>query len=277
MTGASIVEQKKEPSQQQQQQQPDLFGQVHPHETDALIARTLAEFSVAIEKDGRQHTNEFLLLFLRSEVFDVPLAVRRYKKYWKQREAVFGPTAEIKLTTPSEHRARASNVFRLLPVRHATGRAIVHFRPAQVDTSFTDYSRQCITRVFWTVLHEALLTTTVQQKGILVLTDVSDFGRHQFDRTVVQNILKGMQGAIPMRLSAHFVCYPPAFLQLILPFVLPLVHQRLRNRIKFQFASTPGQMREQLAAYGLGAEHLPRELGGSLPAAAEEEQEQTPC
>lgn len=71
--------------------QPDIYGQVHPIESDALIATKLQEFSVQLKNlCPRQMTNvlaaeqqcpdlvssNFLLLFLRCECFDAEVRLR---------------------------------------------------------------------------------------------------------------------------------------------------------------------------------------------------------
>lgn len=70
-------------SEATQGQVPDVYGQVHPVETDELIERKLREFDEEVEKlpDKRNIlsaqekcpqflTTEFKLMFLRSEVFN---------------------------------------------------------------------------------------------------------------------------------------------------------------------------------------------------------------
>ena len=71
-------------------QVPDIYGQVHPVETDDLIAEKLVAFDEEVEKLTDKEfvvqaqekcpqllTKEFKLLFLRAEVFNADVGVMR--------------------------------------------------------------------------------------------------------------------------------------------------------------------------------------------------------
>jgi hypothetical protein len=101
--------------------EPDLYGQRHPIESDALIRSKLVDFDFEVKQLDRHcallnttaldmaHENcphllteSFKLWFLRCEVFDVPKAAVRYARFWQKRVQVFGPTrAFARLTLES--------------------------------------------------------------------------------------------------------------------------------------------------------------------------------
>lgn len=71
-------------------QKPDMYGQLHPVETDEMIAEKLIEFEEEIKKlpeDSKQSllqaeekcpelvTEKFKLIFLRSEVFNADVSI----------------------------------------------------------------------------------------------------------------------------------------------------------------------------------------------------------
>ena len=85
---------------------PDVYGQLHPEETDEMLAEKLHAFDAEVEKLPQgtkasilqaqencpeQLTNDFKLMFLRSEVFNADLAAKRYASYWDKRIEVCGP------------------------------------------------------------------------------------------------------------------------------------------------------------------------------------------
>jgi CRAL/TRIO domain len=258
--------------------EPDVYGQVHPDETEASIASALAAFDEESNFHGaaleaRQRcpklvlTREFQLAFLRAEVFDVAAAVKRYNKYWTQRVEMFGPDRAFGPLTieADEEDALMAGVLELLPLRHSTGRAILVFRPGNHNPAL--YTREAMGRACWHVFHGALHDNEeTQKKGVIILDDLSGFQMTQFDRKFVKMMMKSVQGSMPIRLSCVHICHPPSFLQLVLPFVMAFMHERVKKRLKFHFGRTTDKLMEDLSKYRLSESHLPTSLGGTASA-----------
>lgn len=89
-------------------QEPDVYGQVHPEETPELVQTKLSECEAKLPstpnilkaKEKGLHTKDFLLQFLRCEVFHTELAVQRYVRYWDMRVETFGPDLAFRRFDP---------------------------------------------------------------------------------------------------------------------------------------------------------------------------------
>jgi hypothetical protein len=254
--------------------EPDVYGQVHPVETAALVSTALAAFDASTfhgaSLEARRRcpdllTREFKLTFLRAEVFDVDLAVKRYNKYWTQRVEMFGEERAFGLLeiATEEEDALMTGVLELLPLCHSTGRAIIVFRPGNYNPS--RFTREVMGRAFWHVFHGALHNNEeAQKKGVIILDDLSGFQMAQFDRKFVKMMMQSIQGSMPIRLSCIHICYPPTFLQLVLPFVMAFMHERVKKRLKFHFARSTDKLIDDLSKYRLFESTLPTSLGGSV-------------
>lgn len=119
-------------------------------------------------------------------------------------------------------------------------------------------------RACWHVFHGALHDNEeAQKKGVIILADLSGFQMTQFDRKFVKMIMKSVQGRMPIRLSCVHICHPPSFLQLVMPFVMAVVHERVQKRLKFHFGRLTDQLTEDLSQYRLSESNLPISLGGT--------------
>lgn len=199
---------------------PDVYGQVHPEETDEMITEKLQAFEAELEKlpeDSKksmleaqekcpdQTTKEFKLMFLRSEVFNADLAAKRYALYWDKRIDVCGPEKAFLPFTLSgalkDDEAALSIGFAnfLAGFTDPLGRGIMYFEPAKQDR--TKYTRESMTRAVWYMLHAALESVDAQKHGVIFIAYPAGAKLSQFDRGLVKRILPSIQGVLPVRLS----------------------------------------------------------------------------
>lgn len=262
----------------------DVYGQVHPVETPALLEAKLAELEVELgnipveekmewleaqAKCGQDYPalvgDDFKLQFLRCEVFNADLAAKRLVKYWKKRLEIFGPQKaylpiSLDKTLEDDEVAINLGVMTLLDAEDPTGRSLVYWDPSHLDS--TKYTTESMVRAFWYVLHAALEPVAAQQRGIIILVDPQRASMSQFDSTIGKLFMSAMSGVLPLRLSAVHICHPPYFVNLVLPLVKLFMPERLQKRIQFHSGS---DVPTKLATdFGLTADTLPVELGGSL-------------
>ena len=266
------------------QTKPDVYGQVHPDETPAKIRTALEEFDLAVQqrvatnakKDGslilalsrcpELLTDDFKLMFLRCEVFQVDKAVARYSAYWKKRVRLFGVKAFQPLTLDqalSDDQVALEKGFItwVEGAKDPKGRAILVADPAVQDQTYTSLS---MVRAIWYTFHTALTEMESAQKhGIVLCFDPSKASMTQFDRKVAQHLAESIQGTIPVRLAAVHICKPPSFVAILLPIMKMFLNERMRKRIKIH----PGDDQKVIASiakYGLSKDSLPTTLGGNI-------------
>jgi len=266
-------------------QQPDEYGQIHVAETLELVQTSLAQFDqaeaaivakkhstpTALQQAHSQcpHllTNDFKLKFLRAEVFNVKLALKRYDNYWHQRLVLFGPVKAfqdmiLSQALDNDHESLAIGVARYVG-KHPSGRAIVLLDPSRVDG--VAYDRDSLIRAIWYTFHAAIEPTDAQKRGIIVIWRLSGFHMGLMDRKFVRKLAKCIQGAIPVRLAAIHICDPPFIFKIVMPIIKVLLIKRVRRRLKFHFGPAGSEkMMGQLERYGLGKDVVPTELGGTV-------------
>lgn len=266
-------------------QQQDEYGQHQVTETPELIETSLAHFNqaeAAIVMATKQSTptalhqahtkcphlltNDFKLKFLRAEIFNVKLALKRYVNYWHQRLVLFGPAKafqDMTLSQALENDLGSLGIgFARYVGEHPSGRAIVLMDPSRLDG--IAYDRDSLGRAIWYTYHAMVERPGVQQKGVIVIWRLSDFHMGLLDRKLVKKMSKCLQGALPVRISAIHMCDPPTIFKIIMPIVNVFLMERVRRRLKFHWSRGRGTMMGQLERYGLGKDVLPMELGGSV-------------
>eukprot|EP00547_Thalassionema_nitzschioides_P004367 CAMPEP_0194216944 /NCGR_PEP_ID=MMETSP0156-20130528/20050_1 /TAXON_ID=33649 /ORGANISM="Thalassionema nitzschioides, Strain L26-B" /LENGTH=288 /DNA_ID=CAMNT_0038945835 /DNA_START=51 /DNA_END=917 /DNA_ORIENTATION=- len=261
----------------------DVYGQVHPVETPDLISRKRKEFDLELDKIPTADkvnvlkaqsqcpnllTDDFILKFLRCEVFNADLAAKRYVKYWNKRVEIFGEDRAFKPLTLSgalkdDDVPFSLGVMTLLPSKDPSGRSIIVYDPSKLDKTKYD-TPQSIVRTYWYVIHAALENRDCEKKGLIMIGDTQATKFRQFDRTVSKYLLASMQGAIPVRSSAFHLVKPPTFFHIIYGFLKVFMSERMRKRILLHSGSHEKTLKKLEEHYGLTADMLPTEIGGNL-------------
>jgi hypothetical protein len=161
-------------------QKPDVYGQLHPVETPELIAAKQKEFNEELTKvlstapaadkalveEAQQKCvlatkPEFILMFLRCEVFNADKAAVRYVSYWKKRKQIFGDekwTEPLLVSnlTPAQIKCLQTGVFALLDGAHdPSGRSILYYDPSFYPPK-SEYDPNDFVASMWVVIHAAL-------------------------------------------------------------------------------------------------------------------------
>lgn len=266
---------------------PDRFGQVHPVETPEILTKKLKEFDEqvsretatrtpanaallqAMEESPELLTNDFKLMFLRCDVFHVPISCQRWITYWTKRLEIFGPGKAFKrltqanaFTEPEDQAALESGVITYLKGAHdEKGRSLLLFDPSRQDKSKFQANHLC--RVLWYHAHCALEDSeTSQQHGFMLLVDPSRAKLSQFDRSVAKVILSSLQHTMPLRLAAFHICHPPAIASIVLPIVKLFLSDRMKKRLLLHPKNKNKTLVILLGEYGIDATSVPTALGG---------------
>lgn len=167
-------------------QTPDIFGQLHPVETIELISSKQKEFDVELEKvlssssptdkalveEAQEKCKvakspDFILMFLRCEVFNADKAAARYVSYWKKRKEVFGEkwTEPLTVSNMTEDQIKCFNtgVFAWMEGVHApSGRSIFYYDPSQYPPK-SQYDPNDYVAAMWTCVHASLESEETQR------------------------------------------------------------------------------------------------------------------
>lgn len=260
---------------------PDVYGQVHPTESDELLVAKLndleaelgliatadkADWIQAMAKCPELVAEDSKLKFLRCEVFNADLAAKRLVKYWKKRVEIFGEKAFSPLTLDEglsdDQVAVERGVMTLLGSKDPSGRSLIYWDPSHLDS--TKYTTESMVRAFWYVLHAATEDLEAQQHGVIVIVDPQRAYFSQFDSTIGKLFMNSMSGVLPLRLSGIHICYPPYFVSMVLPIVKMFMPERMQKRIRFHTGSQEDVIRTLNDQFGLAPSMLPKEIGGAM-------------
>jgi hypothetical protein len=190
--------------------------------------------------------------------------------YWEKRLEVFGSErAFLPLTLTSgiltDHDMVALRIgfVRTLPEKVDPGdRTILFADPSRQDHKLYDTIN--MVRATWYMLHAALEDDDTQRKGIIMMVYPHNAKLAQFDRNLAKQVMGGIKGCLPVRLTALHVCHPPAFFQIVFPILKLLFGTRLRERIQIHYGSQEHVLERLETKFGLSRTKLPRDLGGSV-------------
>jgi len=256
-------------------QVPDVYGQVHPVETAELIKTKTAEFETLLDTNNKNitkakekglHTDEFVLQFLRCEVFNADLAAARYGRYWDKRVEVFGPvSAFMPLTLDKalrhDHAALECGFLRVVDEPDPDKRTYLFMDPSKQDK--TKYARESMVRATWYLVQRVLVEDELaQKKGMIFMSFPHHAKFGQFDKQLIRQMLGSIQGCLPVRLSAFHLCHPPVFFRLIYPIVQVFMSKRTKKRFLVHSGTTEHVLEHLANTYGLTKADLPADIGG---------------
>eukprot|EP00543_Licmophora_paradoxa_P003859 CAMPEP_0202443828 /NCGR_PEP_ID=MMETSP1360-20130828/2999_1 /ASSEMBLY_ACC=CAM_ASM_000848 /TAXON_ID=515479 /ORGANISM="Licmophora paradoxa, Strain CCMP2313" /LENGTH=205 /DNA_ID=CAMNT_0049059627 /DNA_START=268 /DNA_END=885 /DNA_ORIENTATION=- len=186
--------------------------------------------------------------------------------YWEHRIRIFGPEKAF-LPLTQEGALRDDGVALRMGVAQLVvgstdpdGRPIFFFTPGNQDK--TKYTRESMARVFWYIIHASLEDyESAQQKGVIFISYAKDVKFSQFDRGLIGVIAPSINGALPIRLAAMHVCYPPSFFSVIFSVIKIFLGEKLRKRVRNQGSKN---VPAKLAEFGLTEDILPEQLSGKI-------------
>ena len=219
--------------QQEQQQQTVV------NETPQLVETRLDEFARALEsledcpalRQAQTKCPEiandraFHLMFLRTEVFDVPLAAARYAKHWQDRLVLWGADAAFeKLSLFDKDQVAASYGF-LRTV--AAQERIIYIAAGRLpkDRDIDSVCRVCLYRML-----EALRNSPeLQKQGAVVLLDFH--GCTGYDKAFYERYGAVTNNSFPLRISMVGLVRPFPLMGVVVEIIKLFVKPKLRKRI----------------------------------------------
>jgi CRAL/TRIO domain len=228
--------------------------QKHPNETIELIQQSLQEFDIELKHqttnlkskdDGKYYlmavsTNpqwalcdwKFRLQFLRTEIFQVKLAVQRFLTYWKNRYDLYGNDEYLAF-----HRTiqRTMSQMDIESVEAGFSQSVLgHSRINYVNPAGTpkDYDIDSVVRSIQYCMEAKLRYTTndenIQKKGLVSFVDFKYIRR--FDRKLVNRISTILNDGFPSRTTMTIIINAPPgtsyFVALLKQFLKPKLRER---------------------------------------------------
>ncbi|CAM9142469.1 unnamed protein product [Scytosiphon promiscuus] len=154
-------------------------GQLLVEETEELLAASLAAMRADLEqkpawKGAPPPTDDFLLMFLRSEVFSPPAAANRYRKFWEMKVSLRGEEkAALPIKARDVEAALESEFFQLVPgSRDIEGRQVIMMHAGRADKKVPSKLRIL---AIWYVVLAALEDVESQRRGLCFLQSHKTF------------------------------------------------------------------------------------------------------
>ncbi|CAN0243844.1 unnamed protein product [Ectocarpus fasciculatus] len=227
-------------------------GQLLAEETDELLAASLAAMKADLAANpawsgAPSPKDEFLLMFLRAEVFSPPAAANRYRKFWKAKITLCGEEkAALPIKFEDARAALESELVQLVPgTRDIEGRQA---RVVMIVSTNMDKTLERRLRLLsvWYVLLAALEDVETQRRGFCFVGYQKAVKRSQTDPTFVRMVMQSLQGALPVRIGSINICYPPTFFRVVWAIISPFLHERVKRRVRV----IPGTDAEVLSVLG---------------------------
>lgn len=215
-----------------------MTEQEQVQETPELLATSLEAFAKELETlqdcpDLRQaqkkcpqiaNDKDFHLLFLRTEVFHVDQAAKRYAKYWKDRAELWQEKAFQELSIDQEDAVEASYGF-IGTVDQQERIIYLAVGRLNKDRDVDSLCRVCLV----TSLEALRKSTALQQKGAVVLMDFHCCTG--YDKAFYERYGQVTQDSFPLRVSLVGIVRPLPAMGLIVDMIKLFLKRKLRNRI----------------------------------------------
>lgn len=286
--------------------EPDMYGQVHPHETKELIQQSLKQFEIelqAMPKDVSYYaylaeekaidtvSDEFKLIFLRTEVYRVTQAVKRYTLYWNKRVLLFGidrafqPLIFSNLTASEQSIVIAGHMSIIRKDDDQQHEQSYHHRNGNNNESTTNniktrdilfvnygkFDKQTMsnldfTRAMWYLYHCIIDDVNTQKYGVIYIATTKTFHFTQLpNQTFMKLHTSFFKDCVPVRLSAFHVLYPPSIIKMIYPIIILSLNERIRKRILIytDIKTSDAIINRLYNKYNIPLYMIPNEVGGS--------------
>ncbi|CAM9142231.1 unnamed protein product [Scytosiphon promiscuus] len=203
-------------------------------------------------------TDDFLLMFLRSEVFSPTAAAGRYRKFWEMKISLCGEEkAALPIKLEDVEAALKTEFIHLVPgSKDIEGRQVLMLNAGNFDKKVPRKSRVL---AMWYIVLTALEDVETQRRGVCFVGSHKTLKLKQFEPKFNKMALGSMQGALPVRIGSINMCYPQPFFRVMWAIVSPFLHERVKQRIRI----IPGTDEEVRRALGciVVAENLPEPMG----------------
>ncbi|XP_065066825.1 retinaldehyde-binding protein 1-like [Rhopilema esculentum] len=235
-------------------------------ETPEIKAACLRGFRQQIdihqeENNFDEHSDAFLLKFLRSRKFDVEAAYSLLEKYYNVRENK--PEVFRNLTRKNVKRTMEQGIVGVLPQRDKKGRVIMTFNFSKWNMSLAFHFEKLL-RVFVYTLEKLFENEETQINGVVIicnLTQLSVLQTKSLGAPMIDKVLEIFEGNFPFRLNAIHLLNPPWHFKLLWKMVDPL--KKIKQKTARRIFIHDGDLSRFQAEFD--PEILPKELGGKCP------------
>ena len=258
----------------------NIYSQTQtPNESPKFVTERLADFDrilakvpskkkteylTALEKCPNECSDDFKLVFLRCEVFNVEPAVNRWCNYWKARVEVFREKAyrSLRANRMEDKDVQDCSYTQVASKDDVEGRAIFLIDYQQEELEMSD---DTLVRSVWYSVHQALQKESAQQRGIVVFARCGTNLVVSMKRSsVTKKCISNFRGVLPVRLAGCHVVNPPTFLGVMLKVLKQVIGSKMGKRI-YVHSGTTDEVLHSLSRFQLGTkEMLPALFGGFL-------------
>lgn len=200
--------------------------QTHPEESPELIECAQKEFLEQLQSEGFADPlpkASFHLMFLRTELFNVDLAVKRYKKYWKRRIELMGSDSP-ELQMDDEDMDTLEYGYARLVRSHPR---LVYMDPARTARKYKATS--VVKSIYYTMHHALEHSEELQRKGVVYIVDCGTI--RTFDRKLVMLTERMFSDAFPARQTMCCLINLPAVAGFVVNLLRMIVKPEMRQRL----------------------------------------------
>lgn len=146
-------------------------------------------------------------------------------------------------------------------MKERSGRGVIYTQPSiSVERMFP---HDMALRAIWYVIHAILESETAQQKGVVIIVTGKNYKLANFEKKWVMQCIDTLKGCCPIRISAFKLCHPPAFFNIVWPFLKRCMDSVLRKRVRV-YAGSNAQIVSKLKKDGMCSYEIPESIGGDL-------------
>ncbi|XP_034947611.1 clavesin-2-like [Chelonus insularis] len=202
----------------------------------------------------------FLLRFLRTKKFNVPMAQEATERYLLLRQVYHPAFTKLDITEPNMEELLSLGYIFAVPGRDAQGRRVIVARPGVFDPYKFTNADMCKIHA---ITYEALMEDEESQvRGFVHFADgagVSFPHLTLFTPREAVRIVKNGERTVPMRhKEVHAINAHPS-LKFALDFGMSLISEKIRKRVKL-YTSLEDALNNKM-----DASMLPKEYGGTMP------------
>ncbi|KAL0100154.1 hypothetical protein PUN28_019531 [Cardiocondyla obscurior] len=232
-------------------------------EDDSSREQTLEQFRHWIEKHPRikkcRTDSLFLLRFLRTKKFSLPMAQDMLERYLTVRQLYPHWFQKLDINDPELEAIIDNGYIVALPKRDQQGRKVLMSCAGRFDA--TKYSSAHMARIH-SLVSEALLDDERSQvHGYVYLNDEAGLTMNHFSTwsfTDMRNVLRCIQNCMPARNKGTHIINIPNSVAKILEFGISLLNDKFKKRILIH--RNIDELKE-----AVDPKILPKEYGGEIP------------
>ncbi|CAB9528005.1 Transfer protein [Seminavis robusta] len=253
----------------------DIHGMAHesndPENIDELLDQLEQEIQKIPDKkayDKAKYLNEeyvtgqeFRLMFLRCDKFDVQVSAQRIVTHLENKMDMFGGgpalARKLRLSDLNEDDIKSlkSGAWQLLPGCDAAGRLVLALSPTCIDGSL---AVECHQRAIVLLIMSILQTEIAQKKGVVVVMRWSGKSLLQVQQSIFTQaqLMNKLRPGIPRKIACVHILLSQKCLRPLVEGIRWFLHEELRSRIRVHFGDFQ-QLNFALQTFGISTDRFP--------------------